>query len=125
MEKAGKAYGFIKCDKSKAQIEALMPTIRNLARTPSMLELSIVEGIGHVRGDEELHRTVVRDLREEGKCNYAYEAKLPGATNEQTARELKDIFNTSYDSTLFEPRPSEVYGVVVYEKDKQYIELVD
>ena len=119
----GKAYGFIKCDKSKAQIEELLPLIRELAQTPSQLELSVVQGIKKSQGDRKLHETVIRELQEEGQCNYAYEARLPGATNEQTARELKDIFNASYNSPLFEPRPSGVYGIVVYKQGKEYVEL--
>ena len=119
----GKAYGFIKCDKPKAQIEALLPQIRENARTPSNLELSVIEGIERVKGDELLHRTVIRDLSEEGQCNYVFEAQLNGADNETTARELKDIFNASYNSPLFVPRPSEFYGTVMYRQGNEYLEV--
>ena len=122
MEQEGRAYAFMKCDKPKAQIEALMPQIRSIARTSSKLELSINEVIQHVRGDEAWHKTVIRDLQEERQCNYAYEARLPNTTNEQTARELKDILNTSYNTPLFEPRPSAFYSIVVYERNGQYEE---
>ncbi len=44
MEKIGKAYGFFDCSASKELIEGELPTIRELARTPPRLELSLVEG---------------------------------------------------------------------------------
>ena len=123
MEKTGKAYGFIKCNKPKAQIEDLLPQIRENARTPSNLELSVIEGIEKVKGDKLLHRTVIKDLAEKGECNYVFEAQLNGADNETTARELKDIFNASYNSQLFVPRPSKVYGTVVYRQGNEYLEV--
>jgi len=43
MARVGKAYGFFDSKASKKEIEAELPTIRKLARTPSQLELSLVE----------------------------------------------------------------------------------
>ena len=119
----GKAYGFIKCNKPKAQIEALMPAIRGMARTPSDLEISIVEGINNVKGDKLLHETVVRDLIDEGQCNYAFEAASNTRDSESTAREVKDVFNQAYQSPLFEPRPDNFYATVVYEQNGQYVNV--
>ena len=123
MEKTGKAYCFIKCDKPIAQIEAIMPKIRKSALTPDKLELKVTEGINSINGDELLQDTVIRDLQEEGKCNYVFEANLQGATNKMTATELRDIFNQAYQSPLFEPKPEAFYGTIVYRNGNQYEQL--
>ena len=50
----GKAYGFFNCKASKEKIEAELPTIRKLVKTPSKLELSLIEGVENLRGDQDL-----------------------------------------------------------------------
>src|SRR3989344_5527578 len=117
MKKEGKAYGFLKCDKSLREIKETMPIIRKYTKTPSNLELSIVEGISKIIGDRLLHETVIPDLQEEGKCNYAFEARLEGANNRATANELTAILNQAYQSDLFNPKPQNFYSTVVYEKN--------
>lgn len=123
MEKTGVAYGFIRCDKSLNEIERTLPFIRKDARVPSKLELSVKEGISNVKGNKLLHDTVVRDLKEEGQCNYAFEARLQGVDNQDAAEELGAIFNQAYQSPLFEPRPQDFYATIVYERNGQYHEL--
>lgn len=122
MAKEGKAYGFLKCDKSLAEIRETIPIIRRYTQTPSKLELSIVKGIGNIQGDRLLHETVISELREEGQYNYAFEARLEGADNRETAKELRDMLNNTYQSTLFEQKPQAFYSIVVYERNGQYVE---
>ena len=123
MTKEGKAYGFLKCDKSLAEIEEAMHLIRNCIGTPSKLELSLVEGIGNIKGDKLLHETVIKDLEEEGKVNYALEARLEKVDNRKTADELTAMLNQAYQSPLFEPKPKDFYATVVYEKNGRYEQL--
>ena len=122
MEKTGRAYGFIKCDKSLTQVrENILAIRRDLP--PSNLELTITPGITNIQGDKLLHETVIPEIEYEGQCNYAFEARLEGADNERTARELNSIFVNTYQSPLFVPRPQEVYGLIVYERNGQYEQL--
>ena len=113
----GKAYAFFDCNASKGEIEAELPIIRSLSRTPSKLELSLkeVKNLGKNRevdsdllkyvGEKEIYPTFpsrFKDLMETAKpikmtdLKYMIEAKYPDGTNEDTANELGDVMSGIY-----------------------------
>jgi hypothetical protein len=114
----GKAYGFFDCKYSKKDIERELPTIRNLTKTPSELELSLIEGTENLRGDSDL-TSIARDAKESG-IKYVFDATHDGATNEETADKLATILNQAYQSPLFE-KGEKFHGAVVYEDKGKYV----
>ena len=114
----GKAYGFFYCDASKQEIETLLPTICEMAQTPSQLELSLIEGMDNITGDKSL-----TDLAQEAKqsgINYMLQATYPHGTNEDTADEVATILNQAYQSPLYKAE-DRFNGAIVYEKDGKYV----
>ena len=96
----GKAYGFIYSSASEGEIKEQVPNVRDLAHTPSSLELQVHAGINpnEFRDDSELQELAQSAIRDGN--NYTFVASLKGATNERTAGELGDIVNTFYNSPL-------------------------
>jgi len=92
----GRAYGFFYCDASKQEIETELPTIRELVKTPSQLELSLIEGMDHIKGDERL-TALAQEAKQDG-INYVLQATYPGGTNRDTADEVASILNQAYQS---------------------------
>ena len=103
--KIGKAYAFFNCKASREKIEAELPTVRKLAKTPSKLELSLIEGIKNLKGlngalsDADLSQ-VAKEAEDAG-IRYVMEAKYPNQTNKETADELSAIINQTYQSQLY------------------------
>lgn len=116
----GEAYGFIKCDKSEDEIRKMLPKIRVSVQTLINLELTVIKGIANVEGDELLRHTVIKDLVEERKCNYAFKATMPWTSNQRVANELAGIFNQAYQSQLFS-KSDDFYGTFVYRDGDQYM----
>ena len=114
----GQAYGFFDCRASKGDIEAELPTVRDLARVPSALELSLIEGVENLTGDERL-MALAKEAKESG-MRYVMEAKFPSDTNKQTAGELGDVLNSIYTSSLFD-KGEPFKGAVVYEENGKYV----
>jgi len=114
----GKAYGFFDCTYSKEKIEQELPKAKELAKTPSELELSLIEGTENLRGDNDL-MSIARDAKRSG-MKYVFEATYDGETNEKTADELEVILNMVYASPLFE-KGEKFYGKVVYEDKGKYV----
>jgi|SRR3989344_3662823 len=114
----GKAYGFFDCRASKAEIESEIPTIRRLVKTPSTLELNLIEGAEFLEGDTELMQ-IAAEARETGK-KYVIEATLPKATNRQTADELVGILNQVYQFTLYQNDKS-FRGEILYKENDEYV----
>ncbi|HLD12529.1 MAG TPA: hypothetical protein VJB87_02945 [Candidatus Nanoarchaeia archaeon] len=112
----GQAYGFFKCTKSKDDIVAELPQIRaNDDQIPSELELTVLQGAENVITDETVRDMAAFIQREQG-TNYILGARLPGATNLRTAREVTQIFNLAYASPLFE-KGERMTAFVAYEDE--------
>ncbi|MBS3172358.1 hypothetical protein J4438_02150 [Candidatus Woesearchaeota archaeon] len=114
----GKAYGFFYCGASKQEIEAKLPAIRKLVNTPSQLELTLIEGMDNVRGDEKL-TTLAQEAKQDG-INYLLQATYPNGTNRQAANEVADILNQAYQSPLYKTN-AEFCGSVVYDEKGDYV----
>lgn len=113
----GKAYSFFDCDTSKQEIERELPRIRELARTPSHLELSLIEvndleksrGVGpdllqFIRQNE-IYATFPSKYKDQMKTakpikmtdlKYMLTAAYPNVRNEEAANELGDVMNEIY-----------------------------
>jgi hypothetical protein len=111
----GKAYGFFDCKASKAEIEAELPTIRELMQTPSALELSLVEGPENVSGDDRLKLIA----KAANRMRYGIEATYRGATNRATADELAMILDQAYQSPLYQ-EGEQFRGEIVFEENGSY-----
>ena len=118
MEKVGKAYGFFACNAKKEAIEAELPDIRQMARTPSELELALIEGFNNLKGDERL-MALAEEAREAGN-NYVLEATYSDATNRKTADEVAGILNQAYQSPLYE-KNEQFSGGIVFEENGKYV----
>ena len=114
----GRAYGFFYCNASKQEIETELPTIRETVRTPSKLELSLIEGMDNVRGDKRL-TTIAQEAKQSG-INYLLQATYPNGTHKDTADEAASILNQTYQSPLYEAK--ELFnGAIVYEENGEYV----
>ena len=114
----GRAYGFFYCDASKQEIETELPKIREMVKTPSKLELSLIEGMDNIRGDENL-TAIAQEAKQDG-MNYVLKGIYPSGTNKETADEVASIFNQAYQSSLYETNAS-FRGEVVYEEKGDYV----
>ena len=112
----GQSYAFFDCKASKEAIQAELPALRRVARTPESLELSLNEvgELGAVQVDEGLLRFIdqkgiyptfpsnYRDQMKTAKpikmrdLKYTIQANYPGANNEQAAMELSQVMNGIY-----------------------------
>lgn len=117
-ESVGRAYGFFYCDASKQEIETELPTICELVRTPSQLELSLIEGMDNVKGDKRL--TALAQEAEQDGINYMLQATYPNGTNRDTADEVASILNQAYQSPLYEAN-APFKGAIVYEEKGEYV----
>ncbi len=113
----GKAYGFFDCRASKEEIEAELPRIRELSKTPSELELSLIEDMDNLKGDEEL-MSIARDATYQG-IRWVLETMYPGVTNKEAADETVSILNQAYQTPLYEDEES-FRGAVVYKEKDRY-----
>lgn len=117
MAQVGKAYGFFYCRAPKREFEAELPRMRANARTPSELELSLIEGVENLRGDSDL-MSLARRARDDG-CNYALEAMFPGETNRETADQVVKILMSAHQSYLY--RKGEPFrGGVIFQENGGY-----
>lgn len=117
-ENVGKAYGFFYCDAPKQKIERELSAIRECAKTPSELELLLIEGMDNVTGDE-----ILTTLAQEAKhysINYVLQATYPNETNRNTAEELVRILDQAYLSPLYKQSDS-FNGEIVYKEKGKYI----
>ena len=114
----GKAYGFFYCNASKQEIETELPTIRELVRTPSQLELSLVEGMDNIKGDKRLI-ALAQEAKRDG-INYMLQTTYPNGTNKDTADEVAGILNQTYQSPLYKAKEP-FRGAIVYEENGEYV----
>ena len=114
----GRAYGFFQCSASKREIEAELPKLREAARTPSQLELTLIEGMDNVNVDERLDG-FAQEEKKDG-INYMLQAKGSNLTNKGVANEVADVLNQTYQSNLYKPKES-FNGDIVYEENGRYV----
>ena len=115
--KRGKAYAFFDCKASKQEIEAELPLIRDITRTPSNLELSLTDDIGSVGTDPDL-MPIIQEARDSG-MKYALRAVNPNSDNRTTANELSTILNQTYQSHLYQ-KNEPFKGGITYKENGKY-----
>ena len=92
----GTAYGFFNCRAdSPWVIERILVDLKQERTIARNLELSVIDGVEHLRGDQAL-MDIARNEAKPAGIRYVMEARLPGATNERTAIELSDVFTELY-----------------------------
>lgn len=117
-KKIGKAYGFFDCSASKTEIEGKLPVVREYTKTPSGLELSLIEGVENLKGDSKL-MALAKEAKESG-MRYVMKATYPDATNEKTSGELQALLiNTS--NSLFCMTDEHIRGEIVYKEKGEYL----
>lgn len=112
-----KAYGFFNCEAQKKEIEAELPKIHELVRSPSELELSLFESL-NLRGDEDI-MTIARRLYRDG-MRYVLEATYLPQTNQKAADELGAIMGQIRQSTL-NPSREKLIVDIVYQEKGEYV----
>ena len=116
--KVGRAYGFFYCNASKKEIEIELPTIRKLVKTPSQLELTLIQGMDNIKGDKGL--IALAQEAKQGDLNYMFQATSPNRTNKYAADEVASILNQAYQSSLYKTKEP-FKGAIVYEKNGEYV----
>lgn len=116
----GEAYAFIDCSASRAEIESILPKVREDTQTPKKLELLLTEGFTHIRSlnDKELSQ-IALDAEKAG-IKYVMEAKYPGESNEETAGELRAILNNT-SNLLFCKTDEQIFSKIVYKNKGNYV----
>lgn len=128
----GEAYGFFDCSATKEAIEVELPTIRRLVRTPSELELSLIEGMDNIQVNvgsvfevfrEDSRRSKLISLIEQAKqsgMRYVLGATNPVMDNISVADELAGILNQAYQSPLYKEE-ERFSGAIIYERNGVYV----
>jgi hypothetical protein len=114
----GKAYGFFYCNASKQDIEMELPTIREMVKTPSQLELTLIEGMDNIKGDKRL-TSLAQEAKQSG-INYMLQATYPHGTHKDTADGVASILNQAYQSPLYKSKEP-FNGAIVYEENGEYV----
>ena len=119
----GRAYGFFYSSASQKELEAELPSVRDLARIPANMSLELKAGINpeDYSHDSELKELSEMAIRQDN--NYQITATLPDATNKRTAKELGDVMNTYYQSPLmnsFRKGEAKSIGGIVYKEADRY-----
>jgi hypothetical protein len=117
-KQVGEAYSFFYCNASKSKIDAEIPIIRKMAKIPSQLELSLVQGMDNVVGDKKLI-ALSKEAKQDG-INYMLQAKYPNKTNEETANELNAVMVQMYPSPLYKTKEA-FRGAIVYKEKNHYV----
>ena len=109
----GIAYGFFKCNASKRDIEAELPSLRKAAETPSKLELSLIEDLDSIKTDNGLKSLI--EQAKLGMINFVMKGEQQNIKNQTVAGRIGNLLNMTYQSTLYKPN-EEFYGQVVYQE---------
>ncbi len=117
--KVGEAYAFFDCEASKKDIEKVLPSIRKAVRTPSQLELSLIEGINPGSFDDAELTSIAQEAKDAG-IKYLMQAKYCNATNHQTADELAPILNQAYQSQLYQ-EGEQFRGAIFYKEGGRFL----
>jgi hypothetical protein len=111
MKHTGRAYAFFDCSAPREKIARYLPTIRNRARVPVLLELSLHEG------HDKNGFSQVLIAAEKAGLKYGLEASLNAATNRQVAEMLVRVLNEVYQFPLYD---NEAFrGGIVYSDGKK------
>ncbi|MFC2143895.1 hypothetical protein ACFLQO_00830 [Candidatus Aenigmatarchaeota archaeon] len=114
----GKAYGFFDRRAPKNEIEGLLPKIRKLVKTPSEVDLSLIDDMDNITKDS-YPMSIAKDAKNAG-IKYALEATYPGATNRETADEVAAILIQTYQTHLYDEGES-FRGEIVFEENGKYV----
>ncbi len=116
-QETGRAYGIFYCSSPKEKIEAELPTIRELVKTPSQLELALFDCVESVTDDKKLI-AIIQEAKH--RTNYILQATYPDRTNKDAADELAAILNQAYNSYLYEDRQL-FKGAIIYKDNGRYV----
>jgi len=122
---AGEAYAFFNCPASRLEIERELPHLRDSAKTPGELEISLGEGIDLSNYNDGELRFRAQRAKHDG-LGYSARASCEGLTDKQVASELKDVLIQAWLSPLYRAgeRDGEGFkGRVVYEEGGRYIDM--
>ena len=117
----GKAYAFFSCNASLPQMLGELPKIRQVAKIPSKLELSLSTGpvVFNCIHKEPALRELAQEANEAG-LNYILEAKYPGKSNQEAADQVADVLNQAYQSPLYADG-EKFFGDVLYRHRSKYV----
>ena len=120
----GKAYAFFNCNASREQIEAELPKIRHVTRTPSKLELTLFDKaeVFNIFKQEKGIKAIAKETQEAGR-QYILQAKYPGKSNPETADQVAGILNQAYQSPLYQEGESFIRDIL-YKHKGQYRSLL-
>lgn len=93
--------------------------MRQMASSPSDLELTLIDGPENVKGDSELME-IAAEAKSYG-FHYAMVAKCPSKTNKETGSELGDVLNSMYQSDLYKDG-SQYRGSIFVEENGHYLQ---
>jgi len=113
----GKAYAFFDCRASKEKIEKELSTIREFARVPPLVEISLIERPDKLKGDERI-KAIANGFKGLG-IRWTMTAAYPGVANKAAAEELEAILNQAYQSHLYGSK-EKFRGWVLYKIGRAY-----
>ena len=115
----GIAYKFFNCRAESAQaIEAVLPDAKHASEASSGLEISVIDGLENLPQDtsEEIMKVALKEAKPAG-IRYAMQAKLPGATNTQTAIELHTVVSMMYNEPSIYRPGDKLQGLTVWQDE--------
>ena len=120
----GKAYALFRCEVPLEEIREILPYAHDAVEAPKDLELKLYElnSLDVNKLDEGLGQYV--NMAKDAGINYGLIAELPGASNEETAREVSDVLNQMYQSNLFDGC-GDFRGELAYKADADNYVLLD
>ena len=117
VELTGRAYGFVHCEFSKDDITRRIPDLRIASRTPSKLEISLMDVEEVLQDDKDL-LPVVEEAKKSG-LNYVFKGTYLGNSNNETASELSQFLMQANQSGL--NKRDEFWGRVIYKELEAYV----
>jgi hypothetical protein len=113
----GKAYAFFDCNASREQIEAELPKICHVTKTPAKLEILVFNDTGVFNRSQK--EPEIKALASTFKRQYILEAKYPGKSNQETADQIAGVLNQAYQSPLYQDG-EDFRGNIVYKHRNKY-----
>src|SRR3989344_526000 len=116
----GRAYTFFNCRADSPEVIATaLPGARHASRAPNDLELSVINVIDNLPSDTPFKVKNIAHLEAKpAGIRYVLVAKLPNATNEQTARELHGVVNLLYNEPSISIPGDKPQGLTLYQDEK-------
>ncbi len=122
-DEVGKAYAFFYCSATKADIEKELPKARDAAQVPNNLELILTKGINPNDFEHDSQLKELAQKAREADNNYYLTAILPYSTNKDTAKQLGNVQNMLYSSSLQDELHKGDYkaiGAIVFRSGNEY-----